>query len=177
MAENEQVVSYVNELREIAGMLAHEPNGPVRWKQYRLVAIADYLSSRALEASQAAEIGLLDEAFKAWYDANFYEMFAARPNERGDFAKAAFSAGYSAALAKAGKPLQAAESGFLDEAVEALKPFASRAERYDDTDVSKIDDNVELWQLEANKGLRVDLTVGDLRKAHALLAKAGRSQS
>jgi len=37
--------SYANELREIAGMLAQQPDGPVRWKQYRLTAVADYLSS------------------------------------------------------------------------------------------------------------------------------------
>lgn len=36
---------YAAELREIAGMLAQQPDGPVRWKQYRLAAIADYLSS------------------------------------------------------------------------------------------------------------------------------------
>jgi len=38
---------YVAELREIAGMVAQSPDGPLRWKQYRLTAIADYLSALA----------------------------------------------------------------------------------------------------------------------------------
>ena len=53
---------YAAELREIAGMLAQQPDGPVRWKQYRLAAIADYLSSltqpvAAPQAEMAGDIG------------------------------------------------------------------------------------------------------------------------
>jgi hypothetical protein len=47
--------------------------------------------------------------------------------------------------------------------VEALRPFAAAADRYDVTSA----DNVELWQ----NGKRVDyITVGDLRKAARALA-------
>lgn len=42
-------MKYVAELYQIAGMLAQQPDGPVRWKQYRLVAIADYLGSNVLQ--------------------------------------------------------------------------------------------------------------------------------
>jgi hypothetical protein len=41
-------------LREIAGMVAQAPDGPLRWKQYRLTAVADYLSSLAAPATPAA---------------------------------------------------------------------------------------------------------------------------
>lgn len=40
-----EAAGYAEEAREIAGMLAQSPDGPLRWKQYRLVAIADYLGS------------------------------------------------------------------------------------------------------------------------------------
>lgn len=43
----EKAPAYADELREIAGMLAQAPDGPLRWKQYRIVAVADYLSSIA----------------------------------------------------------------------------------------------------------------------------------
>ena len=46
---------YAAELREIAGMLAQTEDGPLRWKQYRLTAIADYLpTARHRTASTAA---------------------------------------------------------------------------------------------------------------------------
>lgn len=47
MSEDEQAVArgYETELREIAGMVAQLSDGPTRWKQYRLVAIADWISS------------------------------------------------------------------------------------------------------------------------------------
>lgn len=50
---------------------------------------------------------------------------------------------------------------------EGLELFAARANRYDP---ETIGDSCELWQLEGNYNLRVDLTVGDLRRARALLA-------
>lgn len=40
-----EAADYAGELREIAGMVAQSPDGPLRWKQYRLVAVADYLAS------------------------------------------------------------------------------------------------------------------------------------
>jgi len=36
---------YAAELREIAGLVAQAPDGPLRWKQYRLTAIADFLAA------------------------------------------------------------------------------------------------------------------------------------
>lgn len=40
-----EAAEYASELREIAGMLAQSPDGPLRWKQYRLVAVADFLNA------------------------------------------------------------------------------------------------------------------------------------
>jgi hypothetical protein len=53
---------------------------------------------------------------------------------------------------------------------DVLKLFAERAERYDDTPYAVIGDTVGLWQIDANPGMRVDLTVGDLRRARDALA-------
>ncbi|NTG94214.1 hypothetical protein [Rhizobium rhizogenes] len=53
----------------------------------------------------------------------------------------------------------------------ALRPFADRAGRYDEIPgIIRIGDDVELWQLEDNKGMRVDVTVADLRRARAAVA-------
>ena len=52
---------------------------------------------------------------------------------------------------------------------EALQPFGQRAARYDDRDSISTGDSCELWQLEGNRSLRVDITVGDLRPARAAL--------
>lgn len=58
----------------------------------------------------------------------------------------------------------------LAAAEKALEPFALRAERYNDIPgLIRTDDSVELWQLSRNKGLEVDITVGDLRQARAVL--------
>ena len=53
---------------------------------------------------------------------------------------------------------------------EALKPFAAKAARYDDIPgVIRTHDNVQLWQIQKNKGMEVDIEVGDLRRAKAAL--------
>ncbi|RVI91792.1 hypothetical protein [Sinorhizobium meliloti] len=58
----------------------------------------------------------------------------------------------------------------LEEARKALEPFAKRADRYNDIPgILRIHDDVELWQVQKNKGLEVDITVGDLRTARAAL--------
>jgi len=56
----------------------------------------------------------------------------------------------------------------VEEAREALKPFAERAARFDDIPgIYRCNDNVELWQ---DGNWRCDLTVGDLRKARSAIA-------
>lgn len=48
----------------------------------------------------------------------------------------------------------------------ALEPFATRADRYNGVPgILRISDCVELWQIQQNKGLQIDITVGDLRRA------------
>lgn len=56
-------------------------------------------------------------------------------------------------------------------AVELLGVFASKAARYDTCDAYEIMDNVELWQCEGNAGMRVDITIGDLRAARTFLGQ------
>lgn len=53
----EEAKAYAAELREIAGMVAQTPDGPLRWKQYRLAAVADYLDAlfRAEERTRMLE--------------------------------------------------------------------------------------------------------------------------
>lgn len=46
---------YEAELREIAGMLAQAPDGQLRWKQYRLTAIADYIATTTPAPDAVAE--------------------------------------------------------------------------------------------------------------------------
>lgn len=58
-----------------------------------------------------------------------------------------------------------------EKAIEALEPFANKAEAYNDIPgILRIHDDVELWQVSKNKGMEVDLTVGDLRQARTALA-------
>jgi hypothetical protein len=58
----------------------------------------------------------------------------------------------------------------VEELEAALKPFADRANRYNEVPgIIRFDDSCELWQLEKNKGMEVDITVGDLRRARAAL--------
>lgn len=58
----------------------------------------------------------------------------------------------------------------VEELEAALKPFAERANRYNEVPgIIRFDDSCELWQLEKNKGMEVDITVGDLRRARAAL--------
>jgi len=73
-----------------------------------------------------------------------------------------------AALSQPAPAAGAADVGALRE---GLKPFAQRADRYDDRDSISIGDSCELWQLERNPSLRVDITVGDLRRARAALSQ------
>lgn len=54
------------------------------------------------------------------------------------------------------------------ELIRVLEPFASRADRYNDSKAVVIRDCVELWQIARNEGMRVDLTVGQLRAARDL---------
>lgn len=55
----------------------------------------------------------------------------------------------------------------------ALKPFADKADAYDDIPgLLRIDESVELWQISKNKGMQVDFTVADLRRARTALASA-----
>lgn len=49
-------LAYVAELREIAGMIALQPDSPLRWKQYRLAACADYFDALARRGEQADRI-------------------------------------------------------------------------------------------------------------------------
>lgn len=60
---------YATELREIAGMVAQTPDGPLRWKQYRLVAIADFLDALSAPSPISGEAmrGAI-ERFLADYD-------------------------------------------------------------------------------------------------------------
>lgn len=52
------------------------------------------------------------------------------------------------------------------EAVEALRPFAEKADRYNEIPgLIRFNDNVELWQVAGNRGMEIDITVGDLRRA------------
>ncbi|MFJ1307923.1 hypothetical protein [Agrobacterium sp. P15N1-A] len=51
-------------------------------------------------------------------------------------------------------------------AVMALRPFAEKADRYNEIPgLIRFNDNVELWQVARNRGMEIDITVGDLRRA------------
>lgn len=55
---------------------------------------------------------------------------------------------------------------------EALEPFATRADRYNEIPgLIRFDDSVELWQVSENKDMRVDISIGDLRRARTILRK------
>jgi hypothetical protein len=56
----------------------------------------------------------------------------------------------------------------LAEAVEALKPFAAEESRWRDSSGTFTNDNVELWQRSRHD---VKITVGDLRRASAIVEK------
>ncbi|MUO70065.1 hypothetical protein [Agrobacterium vitis] len=59
----------------------------------------------------------------------------------------------------------------------ALKPFAAKADRYNDIPgVVRTGDGVELWQISRNAGMDIDITVGDLREARAVLNKGKAGQ-
>jgi hypothetical protein len=66
---------YAAELREIAGMLAQSPDGPIRWKQYKLGAIADWIDSASRLSNEGVREAL-EKISVAYDDWNPHARFA-----------------------------------------------------------------------------------------------------